>query len=82
MAPNIPITESDYAAIKLHNDKLADGAKKALNTLRRIPRYERTDIENGMVDWQIRVMQVLNWSTKVAAQRARISDNGRTRVEP
>lgn len=76
MSTDQPLPLDHYEAIADHNYRLSGGAKKAIAALRAKPRSERTDIENGMVDYWVHVIQALNWSTKIAAQRARIASNG------
>jgi hypothetical protein len=70
------LTYDEYNLIREHNNSLKAGARKAIDKIRRMPRHERTDLENGMLDYWVHVVQCLTWSTKIAEQKAGLVDDG------
>jgi hypothetical protein len=64
------LTFDEYRVILTHNARLASGARKAIAHIRQTQRTDRSDIENGMLDYWLHVVQCLTWSTKIAEQMA------------
>ena len=71
-----PIIErAEYLIIKAHNDSLSEGIRDSLIRLRAIPRNSRPAYVNGQIAYFIHVLKALKWSTAIAGQKAKITNN-------
>lgn len=75
MAKQPTLTVQQFETIRDHNAALIDGIKDDIQRIRQKPRRQRSQYENGQIDYWISALQALRWSVNIAAQKAKVDIN-------